>query len=109
MRMKDGHYSMVFSADGHISDGRLDLEEGQANGGDGSYRVVGRIAEAGNSLIGILEITLAPGMSPNAKIGEAFAVTMHGKSDAVGFTLIGAGPLGIIVELTCKYEGDAAP
>ena len=106
--MKDGQYSMVFSADGHTSDGRLHLAEGRATGGDGSYRVSGRIAEAGRNLIGLIEVELAPGMSPNAKIDEAFEVKMHGKADDAGFTLIGAGPLGIIVELTCSYDAPAA-
>ena len=104
--MKNGHYRMVFSADGHTSDGRLQLEQGFAVGGDGSYKVEGRIAEAGNKLVGMLDIDLAPGMSPNARIEEAFHVNMHGSSDEAGFTLIGAGPLGIIVELTCHYEGE---
>ena len=106
--MKNGQYRMVFSADGHTSDGRLQLDQGFAVGGDGSYRVTGRIAEAGNNLVGVLDVDLAPGMSPNAKIDGSFNVKMHGKADAAGFTLIGAGPLGIIVELTCEYE-DATP
>ena len=108
VRVKDGQYTMVFSADGHTSDGRLHFSEGRASGGDGSYRLNGQIAEAGRNLIGVIQVELAPGMSPNAKIAEAFEVRMHGKADDAGFTLIGAGPLGIIVELTCSYDAPSA-
>ena len=107
--MKNGDYVMVFSADGHESDGRLNLDRGFAVGGDGSYELSGQIAEAGRNLIGTIQVSLAPGMSPNKKISDSFALHMNGKADDNGFTLIGAGPLGIIVELTCSYVAPATP
>ena len=102
--MKNGEYRMLFSADGHTSDGRLNVEGGFAEGGDGSYTLTGQVAEAGRQLIGTFNIALAPGMSPNKKIREAFEIHMSGREDDEGFTMIGAGPLGIIVEITCRYE-----
>jgi hypothetical protein len=102
--MKDGDYRMLFTADGHSSDGRLILSRGFANGGDGSYTVAGQVAEAGRNLIATFEINLAPGMSPNRKIAESFEVHMQGKEDDDGFTLLGAGPLGMIVEIACRFD-----
>ena len=102
--MRNGDYRLLFSADGHTSDGRLSLENGIVAGGDGSYTVYGQVAEAGRNLIGSFDVALAPGMSPNRKIPESFVVHMNGKEDDGGFTLIGAGPLGIIVEITCRYD-----
>ena len=106
--MKNGSYRLLFSVDGHTSDGRLLFEGGFAEGGDGSYTLTGQIAEAGRQLIGTFNIALAPGMLPNTKIREAFAIHMSGKEDDHGFTMIGTGPLGIIIEITCRYEAPVA-
>ena len=102
--MRNGDYRLLFSADGHTSDGRMTIAQGFATGGDGSYLLNGQVAEAGRHLIGTFDISLAPGMSPNKKIEESFVVHMNGKEDDAGFTLIGAGPLGIIVEITCRID-----
>ncbi len=106
--MENGDYRMLFSADGRASDGRLSITDGRAVGGDGSYAIRGRITEAGRNLIATFEVKLAPGMSPNKEIEGAFALQMDGKEDAAGFTLIGAGPLGLIVEITCSIDGPSS-
>ncbi len=106
--MRNGEYKMIFSADGHASDGRLHVASGFATGGDGSYTLSGQVAEAGRNLIGTFDVSLAPGMSPNREIAAEFVVHMNGREDDSGFTLIGAGPLGIIVEINCRYDGPPA-
>jgi hypothetical protein len=103
--MKDGHYDLCLSADGYSSRGLLLLEGRRARGSDGRYRIQGNVFDGARHINAVFSVLMPPALVANACMPENYSLQMTGTADDAGFTLIGVGPLGLIVEIECAYKG----
>jgi hypothetical protein len=107
--MKDGHYDLCLSADGYSGRGSLLLEGRRARGSDGHYRIQGNVFDAAQHINAVFSVLMPPALIANARVPEHYSLQMTGTADDAGFTLIGVGPLGLIVEIACSYKGPLSP
>ena len=103
--MKDGTYSMHFSADGYDGDGTFLLKHNHGEGNDGKVRLEGRLVERSNRLTASFDVLMTPTAPVNAWLPKRYSLDMTGTTNDNGFTLIGTGPLGMIVDIGCAWVG----
>ena len=63
------------------------------------YSLTGSVEGEGRHTTGSLTIDLAAGTAGNAQIQGRFVMSVTGTADGGTVSLIGTGPLGIIIEL----------
>lgn len=103
--MKDGHYDLCFSADGYTGHGALVLDGQKARGSDGGYRIEGNVFDGSQHINAVFNVSMQPSVVHNARIPTHYSLQMTGTRGDSDFTLIGTGPLGLIVEISCSYTG----
>ena len=106
--MKDGNYELLFSADGYSGRGHLVVDGTKAVGGDGQYRVEGNLQDSRQHITASFNVSIEPAVVANARVPHQFSLQMTGIATDRDFSLIGIGPLGLIVEFNCSYRGTAA-
>ncbi len=102
--MKDGIYSLHFSADGYDGDGTFDLQANRGHGQDGNFKLEGHLIENRNKLTAIFNVLMMPAAVRNSRLPDHYSLNMSGTSTDDSFDLIGAGPLGVIVDIACKWS-----
>lgn len=109
--MKDGAYSLCFSAASYSGRGHMNVNRQTITGWDGAYRVTGHVTETGHKLAGNLHVNLDPKIIGNSRLEKEFVLPVTGTSDDRGFVLVGLGPLGIIIQLECGWQlgGEGGP
>jgi hypothetical protein len=105
--MKDGNYDLCFSADGYVGRGSLSLDGAHASGSDGRLKLDGNVLDGSRHVTAVFNVSTAPRLIGNALIPDHYSLQMTGTATETDFSLIGTGPLGLIVEITCSYVGPA--
>ena len=103
--MKDGVYELQFSADGYNGLGEMVLKDNRGKGQDEKVRIEGHLMENRSSLSAVVNVLMAPATLRNARVPAHYSLTMTGTADDGGFSLIGIGPIGIIVDLKGTWRG----
>jgi hypothetical protein len=103
--MKDGNYDVCFSADGHTSRGSLVVDGERATAVDGQVRLDGNLFERTPHITAIFNVLTRPRLVRNALIPAHYSLQLIGTGNDAEFNLIGTGPLGLIVEISCSYAG----
>ena len=106
--MNDGVYALRFSADGYEGDGTFALQRNRGHGGNGLFRVEGHLVEKQNRLTAIVNVLMQPAAVHNARLPEHYSLNMTGTSSGDAFSLIGIGPLGVIVDLDARWSSPLA-
>ncbi len=102
--MKDGIYSLRFSADGYEGNGTFDLQENRGHGHDGKFKLEGHLIKNGSKLTAIFNVLMTPTIVRNSRLPEHYSLNMSGTSTEDTFRLIGTGPLGVIVDIDCRWS-----
>ncbi len=103
--MKDGRYALRFSANGYQGSGHVDVDGSKLVGGDGAYRLEGSLQDGRQHVTGSFNVTLEPTAVANARVPRQFSLQMSGTASEYDFSLLGIGPLGLIVEMVGAYGG----
>lgn len=103
--MKDGTYAMRFSADGYDGEGTFLLQDNRGQGDDGKFKLEGHLIERNSNLTAIFNVLMTPAATMNSRLPEHYSLNMTGTTSDRGFTLIGTGPLGVIVDIGCAWVG----
>jgi len=104
--MKNGQYKICLKADGYSGEGDLSLSDDHGQGHDGAYAVELELHGKGPSLNGIARIIMSPAVVHNSRMPERYSLPMSGVDHEDAFSLIGIGPLGLIVELNAQWHSD---
>jgi hypothetical protein len=104
--MKDGGYVIVFSAGGYRGTGELVLEGNRGRGRQGRCEMELQLNGAGPKLTGVATVLMDASAIHNAMIPLRFSVALTGVEREDTFSLIGIGPLGMIVEIDGEQAGD---
>ncbi len=97
--MKDGSYRINLAADGYAGQGELNLSGNRGQGHDGRYRLDIHVLSEMPTLTALVNIQMHSHTIRNARIPGHYSLEMTGNGRGDGFTLIGIGPLGLIIEL----------
>ncbi len=97
--MKEGIYSVHLSADSYDGDALLSLEGRRGEGRDGVWQIALNFNDFGARCGANAVIDMPPDVVHNSRIPAHYSVELNGSSDEESFSLIGIGPLGLIVEL----------
>jgi|GEM_PF-1681649 len=103
--MKDGNYDLCFSADGYVGRGSLSLDGAHASGSDGRLKLDGNLLDGSRHVTAVFNVSTTKRLLRNAHIPDHYSLQMTGTATDNDFSLIGTGPLGLIVEITCSYVG----
>ena len=103
--MKDGNYDVCFTADGYMSHGSLVVAGEHARGSDGQFELEGNLFERTPHITAVFNVLMRPRLLRNALIPAHYSLQMTGTGSDADFNLIGTGPLGVIVEISCSYAG----
>ncbi len=98
---EDGRFSCRLDAGTYRGFGWAEVKGKTVLGGDGTYSFTGILQGRSDRIAATLTVSLDPGAKPHALIASDFDARMEGTADAKSFTLLGTGPLGIIVEIVC--------
>lgn len=104
--MKNGEYKICLKADGYRGEGSLSLSDDYGSGHDGAYAVELKLQGKGPSLNGIANIRMSPSAVHNSRMPKRYSLPMSGVDRDDAFSLIGIGPLGLIVELNAHWQAD---
>ena len=102
----EGSYALHFSLGTRREKGTLALRHGVLAGDLDGFRLNGRIRRGETMLAASVDVLSIDRRAPEPSLVAAFRVQMTGLLESDGFTLIGAGPLGIIVEIDCSATTD---
>ena len=100
--MKDGRYNMSLSADGYTGKGDLSLNDNRGQGHDGKFKVELHLQGQGPKLAGIANVLMSPHVVHNSRMPEHYSLSMTGTEAENSFSLIGIGPLGLIIEISAQ-------
>ncbi len=103
--MKDGIYELQFSADGYDGLGEMVLKDNRGKSQDRHLRLEGHLTESRSSLTALVNVLMTPAMVRNARLPEHYSLNMAGTANDGEFSLIGIGPIGIIVDLKGTWRG----
>lgn len=103
--MKDGIYEFRFSADGYDGFGEMILKDNRGKGEDRYFRIEGHLMENRSSLTAVVNVLMAPATVRNARLPEHYSLNMTGTANDSEFSLIGIGPIGVIVDLKGTWRG----
>ncbi len=106
--MNEGEYDVLFSAEGVSRPGHARVEDSVLVGADGVYHFRGQLEGTSAHVEAEVAINVVPGVVHNSRIGTDFTMRMSGAATPSGFRLLGAGPLGLIIEIDCR-RSDPAP
>jgi hypothetical protein len=104
-RLKDGNYDLCFSADGYTGLGSLVLDGQRAKGSDGRYQLEGNLFDGAPHITAVFNVLMQPRLVKNTRIPTHYSLQMSGTAKDESFSLIGTGPLGLIVEISGSYAG----
>ena len=100
--MRDGVYHLNLTADGYSGNGELNLNDNRGQGHDGKFKIELHLQGGGPKLSGIANVLMSPRIVHNSRMPEHYSLTMDGNERDDTFSLIGVGPLGLIVEITAE-------
>jgi hypothetical protein len=103
--MKDGNYDLCLSADGHEGRGSLVLDGRKAKGSGGHYKLEGSLFDGSRNISAVFNVLMHPRIVGNSNIPAHYSLQMTGTALDDDFSLIGTGPLGLIIEISCSYAG----
>ncbi len=101
--MRDGTYALQFSADGYECATSMRMQANQVEGSDSDFRVMGGVRPKGNHAEGTFDIVINIGVLQNGSLPSKFTLKTTGSASDTDFDLVGAGPLGLIVELVARW------
>ncbi len=107
--MADGRYALRFGANGYEARGSLTIDGGRVQGGDGTCRIEGNVAESAGQVSAVINVEIPHELVGNARLPDHFSLRLTGATNDRGFHLIGIGPLGVIVDLVCTRAGPTRP
>jgi hypothetical protein len=98
----DGSYKVCFQAYGYKGAGWA-LKDGHTFfGGDGVYKFSGHINESGGYVVATMDVSIDSEIAANTMIRNDFKLNMTGTLGVDRFSLLGTGPLGVIIEIECS-------
>lgn len=100
--MKDGHYNLSLTADGYCGIGELSLNDNRGQAQDGKFKIQLHLQGQGPKLAGIANVLMSPQVLQNSRLPEHYSLNMTGTERGDSFSLIGIGPLGLIVEISAE-------
>jgi hypothetical protein len=98
--MRNGKYAIDFSAGDFDGSGWLSAEDNQVQGGDTTYRLKGEIVTASDRAEGQFNVVMEQALTLNSQMPLTFSFSAVGTTSDAEFSLIGVGPLGMIIELS---------
>ena len=107
--MKDGYYDLCFSANGYVGTGQLTLDGHKAKGSDGAYRLEGNLFDGSQHISAVFNVLMEPRILRNRRIPAHYTLQMEGTARGSDFELIGIGPIGLIVAISCAYRSPLTP
>jgi hypothetical protein len=102
--MKDGHYDLCLSTDGYDGRGSLVIEGKHIEGGNDQFEFEGHLSDARQNITAVLNVLMDALVVPNSRLPRQFSLQMTGTATDDDFSLIGTGPLGLIIEIDCSYR-----
>jgi len=103
--MKDGEYTICLKAGPYAGAGELSLNNDYGKGHDGVYAVEVQLQGQGPRLHGIANILMSSTVVHNSQMPSHYSLPMTGIDKPDGFSLMGIGPLGLIIELDAHWNG----
>ena len=100
--MRDGVYQLNLTADGYSGNGEMNLNDNRGQGHDGQFKVELHLHGEGPQLSGIANVLMSPRIVHNSRMPEHYSLTMNGNEHDDSFSLIGIGPLGLIIEIKAE-------
>ena len=102
--MNDGLYRLRFKAVGANADGSLTVAN-EAAVGDDSYRhLAGTLTHSGNIVEATIDVSCRDGAPLPIGGFREYTVKFAGNASPDRFSMIGLGPLGLIVELSGEWQ-----
>ena len=102
--MRDGTYALRFSADGYLGNGCFTMHDNRGEAHEGRLRIDGHLIERPATLDAIFNVSMDPEMIGNSGMPSRYSVQMNGAASDDGFSVIGVGPLGLIVEISGEWS-----
>ncbi len=103
--MKEGIYNVHLSADSYDGEALINVEGRRGEGRDGVWQIAVNFTEFGARCGANAVIDMPPDVVHNSRIPAHYAVDLNGSSDEESFSLLGIGPLGLIIELKGQWTG----
>ena len=98
--MKDGLYDFHFVALETDSRGHVTVQGNLVDGGDPLHEVQGQLSRAGANMLASFDVRRRMPSAPAPEGGPShYTLKMFGSGTDTDFSVIGLGPLGLIVEL----------
>ena len=107
--MQSGRYSICLSAGSYAGAGELRFDGREGQGHDGKYRLDLQMHEEGPRGAATIDLLLDPNVIHNAAMPERFSLPVTGSVSDSAFSLIGVGPLGVIVSLSGEMVSEKGP
>ena len=98
--MMDGIYSLWLRGSELNSDGVGTIRSNRLEGHDGVFKLSGSISRRGDHALGDFQICFAESAVANSHLPLRFSLSTTGTAGPSTFSLLGAGPLGLIIELS---------
>lgn len=100
-RIADGSYRFDIRAYGYAGSGWATKKGLQLIGADGACRFWGNVSESGGHAAASVSVRIDESAAKTTTIENAFTMQMSGVIEEGGFSLLGLGPHGVIVEIDC--------
>ena len=105
--MNDGLYRLRFNAAGADADGSITVTNEAAVGADPYRHLSGTFIRTGTNVEATLDVTCVDGAPLPIGGAKQYTIKLAGNSSHHHFSVIGVGPLGLIVELTGEWQDTA--
>ena len=102
LRIRDGSYRFDLRAHGYQTSGSATKHGHRLAVADGACRFSGDITESGVHLSATVTVRLDEPDARNLLVEESFTMQMDGVVGGAGFSLLGLGPHGVIIEIHCS-------
>lgn len=97
--MKDGLYDFHFVALNEDRRGHVTVKGHLVDGGDPLHVIRGQLSRAGTNLLASFDVHRRATPEHDSAETPHYTIKMFGSGTATQFTVIGVGPLGLIVEI----------
>jgi hypothetical protein len=106
--MKNGNYDIRLSAGSYAGNGVMEVVNDHGLGHDGVYKLEVRLQGAGSKLTSTTSINMSPEVVRNWHLPARYSLSMVGTEREEDFSLLGTGPLGLIIELNGQWTAKVA-
>ncbi len=103
--MRDGNYTLRISADGFFASGLFAMHDNRGAVQEALFNMTGQLIERRAALDAVFNLHVEPAVIDNLGMPKRFSLHMDGAANNDSFSVIGVGPLGLIVEIDAAWAG----